>query len=666
MANQTTFNPEFPEQITESPAGGSQQSFNPEVQLQADPMAALAEEAGLDENAIFEAMNVGQTIGRNLTNVEGIQRMLREREIADKDQSQALARLAQSRNVFQHVGALAAQLIGPRGEALQASHFILEGAAIAANAAALPDRLMNSPLGRALRGGGREARYRAYWNIVGQHLSRNLESQMPHPSDPPPLSPDPRLQGFGAQQRPDISMEDAGAFIDQTIIDQTRDKTEAQAESDVTMEDASATISELIRDIRLYPNRPEGATDPRRALSNTTPMPPDAEMGDVSAALEEVFRDMGKWQNYPEDAERTREQRERTKEIQRLRKDTSLNDVAGEDAHLQSQVINRVNTHSTASAGTNEADSVSLDYYSQDLEANIDRGEGETEAARAARQSGEYGDLNDVGREFLEWASHRLRWGNSYTHLFEVQILDSVGYARENPPPPIGGGPTNTEPELDFSRSRNTIRFACTGASIGGMELGMERTGGQDLPLPTSASVDQNITLNILDYTRMSLFNYFYAWWLNFYNPHKRRFVSGKEGKYKDIIITVQSWYGDYWPTDRGRGEDDSHMEGPPRQNDLTALNNRYSTVLTITAYNCILTSFPGMGLSWDNSEPFSFDVDLMPADVYYDFRNPQNYTARSARPHLNEIYDDQIRYGRQSPGEIRRAMGVTEDDMVQ
>ncbi|MCA1807284.1 MAG: hypothetical protein LC687_05490 [Actinobacteria bacterium] len=648
------FNPEFPEEVT-TPApssGGPPVEINPDVtspafqgerfsadvDLDTDILAQVSQQLGLNENAIFEAINTGNELFRKVTegyetpNIEntlervgaegyrGITKLVEKVDEESRQLPSYQATALQGRLSVPGVGLATSKivevvraLIGDRGERMEQANWILQGSALVANAVNTPERLLNSPLGRALKGQHHMAQRRMYWTRVGFQLGKNIEYNT-------------KYNGITARTNLRFA---AGA--------------------------------------RNRSGSPTGI--PRLDI---------ATISDEGNAIEELLNDESRWQNYAAqgepDNERSEEARRRYLAFKKRRDEKMTKpggDAAagtkGEDSNLQELLFK----NEVPQQGHYDGQQVTHLNQQAIEKGNIESNEAgnKTEAARLSMAEDSYGDISTQGEDFLKWASHRLRWGNGYTHLFEVTIEDAPQYRRLDSPPALRNNQV-TKAQLDFSNASQAFKFACVGASVGGLDLTVERTGAGDLPLPTGASVAQDITLDILDYTRLSLYNYFYSWYLNFYNPHKRRWVSGKEGKYKNIFINVQAWYGDYWRDDN-TGEDDSEGEGPPPPSDGTRAskyNNKYDTVLQIAAYNCIPVGFPGMKTSWEGSEPFQFQVNITPSDVYYNFRNPQNYTANSNRPHIAEVYSQQIAEGRMTPKDVRKikleALGLGEEQV--
>ena len=290
-------------------------------------------------------------------------------------------------------------------------------------------------------------------------------------------------------------------------------------------------------------------------------------------------------------------------------------------------------------------------FRGRDLTQEINEGTDEGEAVVAGQiiesqdewlsdLSSSQPEASEPVKDFMRWSSYRTRWGESYTHLFDVMIWDSPGYS------------TDEEKPLDFTETSNAFRFACIGATVGGHNLEFTRVGGLDLPLPTGGQIPDLIQLEFLDYTRQSIYNYMYAWYLNFYNPHKRRLVGGRAGKYKNIRINVYSLYGQYHDPSGRTAKPDSSQDSVT-SNRASEINDRYDIISTISAFNCIPKGFPGTSYQYTNgSEPFKFTMDIMPSDVYYDFRNKQSYTHDRNRPHLEALYKAQLAEGTAMPGE--------------
>lgn len=283
----------------------------------------------------------------------------------------------------------------------------------------------------------------------------------------------------------------------------------------------------------------------------------------------------------------------------------------------------------TASANiTKNTQTTPVHRAAEEGSEDMDTGEPgqQVEVAKAdENQEAQAKELSKPVQDFLKWASYRLRWGESYTHLFEVEIWDA----------PHTSDKTQ---HLDFTDDPNAFKFACIGTTIGGHTLETERVEALDLPLPVSGSIPDTVSFTILDYTRKSIYNYAYAWYLNFYNPHKRRMVSGIAGKYKNIRIRVFSAYGNY--------HDSNSSEA--------GINNTYDNVLIIMLYNCIPQGFPGTTYAYSaGNEPFSFELNVTPSDITYDFNNEQSYTYETNKKHLSVAYTEQLEAGHTQLGTI-------------
>ncbi len=685
-----TFNPDFPDNIqgaTWSENDG--QTFNPDVDLTPDVLAALANELGLNENLIHEAINTGNELFRKVEegflppNIEegfnkstnaaygGITKLIEDIQEESHSAPSYQATALQGRLSVPGVGLATSQivrvvraLIGERGQRLEQANWILQGSALIANAVNTPERLLNSPLGRALKGKHHMAARRLYWMRVGFQLGSNIEQLhrvkgverdvaglgLTEERFGSPLSRDRHVAGASRRSR-------IGAITGRPLLDAA------------TLDDEGKIVLQKISDAELKPDRPpQVRSDPANPITKSAQASTTSSLRVAGKNILKNLQDFERWQVYADDSvdrdetgregqntSRTSAAAEKMRKFREERQ-KKLTEPGEEESNIQRVIFN----HEVRQDGHYPGQHIT---YLDQKAIEPRTVESDSEAARHAREKDNYGKVAPQGEEFLRWASHRLRWGNGYTHLFNVTIVDAPNYERADAPPPLRSG--TSKRELDFSNAGQAFTFACVGATLGDMSLAIERTGAGDLPLPNAATVPQTLTLNILDYTRLSLYNYFYAWYLNFYNPHKRRWVSGKAGKYKNIFIDVQAWYGDYWRDDN-TGEDDHEGERPPNRGEQ--YNNRYDTVLQVAAYNCIINNFPGIGVSYENSGPFSFDISVTPSDVYYDFRNPQNYTDASNRPHIAEVYDKQIAQGRMPPEDVKEVnlnrLGINSGDV--
>jgi len=591
------------------------------------------------QEAIRLAGQVSSTISRRMSSDAGedIEKVIRDRvseDLADETTAGVGSSAAAAAGAAGTVAGTAGAAFGNSamnviGSALSASSVkglqwamrMLQGSALAANAAGAIQNFPNTPIGRIFNQGGRLGKWNQFWILVGERIEREIRFALPR-------SGATWNQGLGPSS---VSY--------QTLPGQTRQ----------SFSDAGGEIEALINS---YLNntsqgshvaKPHGpTTSPAFGNDRTT-------LGEAGTSIENRtehnLRSMygnGEGMDDPSEGNQAQTDLESIRERYRERSEFYDVDTAGRNLSrninertVKLEDTNQLGITTAADTGTQDQTSQNISTtYRRNIEIYDDSHEPVREGdENISRWSGESKSLPGNAVDFMEWASYRLRWGEAYTHLFNVYIYDSIGYG-----PRDGSGTSELDFKGDGDGYEKAFSFGVTGVTVGGMSITNNRPGVLKTPLPQSADIPETISLHLKDYARMPLYQYMYSWYLHWYNPHKRRWVPGREGKYKNIKIEVQHLYGDY--TDEGGSVRDA-AGFDPASADGNATNFGYKTFLTITALNCIPQGIPDLAFEYGSGiSPFEFDMTLEPSDVYYDFDNPGFLASTNMQPHLANVYE--------------------------
>ena len=215
--------------------------------------------------------------------------------------------------------------------------------------------------------------------------------------------------------------------------------------------------------------------------------------------------------------------------------------------------------------------------------------------------------LSDTAKEFLQYIEYKTKKGAAFNNIFDVTISDATGTTAM-------GNYTGEDPDFNTD-----LKFACTQISVGGINLTVDRKACLSLPLPTAGAPVADIKLTIQDYNFRNMYQYFYNWVTNIFDPHKRRFVSGEKGKYKNIQIDVYTLGGVY----------DSN----------SLYKTQYYRTHSITGINCLISDLPGQNFDYAEAKPSSFQVTLIPTDTFFDFTGDP--TQGSLRVPETPYFDD-------------------------
>ena len=619
-------------------ADGGMRGGNPRDELH----ELLVTTTSLSEAEIQEAIRlagqVSSTISRRMSSDAGedIEKVIRDKvseDLADETTAGVGSSAAAAAGATGTVGGTVGTAFGNStvniiGSALSASSVkglqwamrLLQGSALAANAAGAIENFPNTPIGRIFNQGGRLGKWNQFWILVGERIEREIRFALPRSGATWNQGLGPRGMRYGPMTAR-TSFSDAGGEIESLInsyLNNTSQGTHiAKPHGDTTTPafgNDRTTLGEAGTSIE---NRTE------HTLSSIYGDGSGLENGEEAAAAEQQL------QEYRDRYEERSEFYDVDEAGRNLSRNINERTVKPEDT-------NRLGI--TTAAYTEDMDQTSQNIstsYRRNIEIYDDFHEPVREGdENISRWSSERKSLPGNAVDFMEWASYRLRWGEAYTHLFNVYIYDSLGYG------PRADASAN---ELDFKSDgdgyEKAFSFGVTGITVGGMSITNNRPGVLKTPLPQSADIPESLSLHLRDYARMPLYQYMYSWYLHWYNPHKRRWVPGREGKYKNIKIEVQHLYGDYTDAD-GSIRDAAGFD--PASADGNATNFGYKTFLTITALNCIPQGIPELSFEYGSGgvSPFEFDMTLEPSDVYYDFNNPGFLASTNMQPHLASVYE--------------------------
>lgn len=632
-------------------ADGGMRGGNPRDELH----ELLVTTTSLSEAEIQEAIrlagNISQTLSRRITNDAGetIDKTIRDKVSEDLADETTGGAGSSAGNALGAAGVTAGtigsafgnQALGIIGSSIGASSVkgqqwatrILQGSAIAANAAGAVRNFPNTPIGRIFNQGGQVGKWNQFWILVGERIEREIRFSLPRAGATWNKGLGPRGMRYGPQLgRTEFS--DAGAEIESIVnsyLNNTSQgahvpKPHGQTTSPAFQQQGGSErdgLKETGKDLDAHWGAPPRSGHTIKAMyGDGSGLENTDEVRDAEEFLRQKEEKYEEWDRLynPGDAG------------QRLSGKFNENIVKVEDT--DSHGI----TAGGDSTGRTSADLYhrkrTLDFYDDSRDASR-AGETENDGDENISRFSSPGQKTISGnaRDFLEWAGYRLRWGEAYTHLFNVYIYDSLGYG------PLG----DDDSTLDFTAENDgyekAFSFGVTGVSLSNFSITNNRPGVLKTPLPQSADIPESLTLHLKDYARMPLYQYMYSWYLHWYNPHKRRWVPGKQGKYKNIKIEVQHLYGQY--TDEDGNIRDAAGEDPANTGaDSSGINFGYKTFLTITALNCIPRGVPGLNLEYGASvSPFEFDMELEPSDVYFDFDNTNFYVDSMMKPHLEEVY---------------------------
>lgn len=586
-----------------------------------DENAPTPEKMGVGRGNYISTKELGDSTIEELQDPEGFWNILFPRGIPDGWQS--------SSNVVN----ILSSSIGPASnQAVFWAHMVLKTSARIANAVGTIENFADSPIGRFLSQAGdtRQAKYNAYWEFAQRQIEFNINRQTSRAGAT--SSNALYYAGLGPTLtenvlRPGLerSMERAGELIEREVTgDINYNAGNKSPRIDAVEEITSGTLNEA------------GSSVTRNLLSPSRwyPTSEDSERA-------ENDQDNGTYTYKDRDGNWARiDRREYSENLRRRIIDHFENTLYNNDARIDKLTGKIDITTPELQKGDITVNSTDSSY--REVGASYNIAEFYDDSNDAAPLAGDNnfdkfspgGTKNLAGTavDFLNWANFQLRWGNEFTHLFNVYIYDSVGYSEDPEGPNVDS--------LDFTSTgfggEKFFSFAATGVEIGSHDITTDKAGILKTPLPTDASYPETITLRMKDYKRMPIYQYLYSWYLHWYNPHKRRWVPGKFGKYKNIKIEVQSIYGLY--ADESGNITHAQSDDPARQ-EAAEVNNRYKTFLTITALNCTPQSVPGLNLNYNEANPFEFDIVVEPADVFYDFDNPDSI-GNNLKRHHDHLYE--------------------------